>query len=288
MSKQSNISREDVFRVADAMAAEGLRPSVRNVQMQLGGGSHSTITRHLRTWRERQGSGQTLKVPGSLLDAISAYVGDSVVRKTRELSERLAAAEADLDHLSSLVAARDKEIESLRSELKVNKQKFQQAEGLLSDLESRNQRLQEQIETRSSDLQVAVRDLAQASAQIEVSRAMADRECSRADQHAEELQQQQKVIEELRKEKVELAGRLAAISSERQSLQAQVGELTRSVERAGRIESELNATLRQSIADLQEQLEGERRERMALAERLVDSTALQESISRTGQRPEEE
>lgn len=275
MSKQTNVSRDDVYRVADTMTAEGLKPSVRNVQAQLGGGSHSTITRHLRTWRGRQEGDRALEVPGSLLDAISAYAGESVARKTRELSDRLEAAEVDLEHLSAVVAAAEKEIESLQSKLQAANQKRNRAEDLVADLKSGNQRFQEQLETKSSDVQTALRDLAEASAQAEAGRAMAERESLRADQLGERLHKQQTLIDQLRKEKVELEGRLATALSERQDLESQVAELTRSLERSARAESDLNATLHRSVQDLREQLEGERQERMALAEKLVELTASQ-------------
>ena len=50
------IYTDDVFQVADALHFVGHPVSVRVVRSELGDrGSHSTISRHLRKWREQRG-----------------------------------------------------------------------------------------------------------------------------------------------------------------------------------------------------------------------------------------
>ncbi len=280
MSKQSNVTREDVYRVADSMVAEGLRPSVRNVQAQLGGGSHSTITRHLKAWRERQGGSAGLEVPGTVIDAITSYVNEVVVRRTQQLSQRLEATESDLAHLADLLGSREREIESLRSDLTAADDRLRSAEVLAANRQAELQRLQGLLETKAAELQEALQHLAQASAQTEVARAVTDKESLWADQIEKARQVAEEQLKVLRGEKVELERRLAATAAECQRLQSQVVELTRSLERSSSAESDLNAALRDSVNDLRQQLERERQERVDLADKLVQLTTVRQECEK--------
>lgn len=277
MSQQSNVTREDVYRVADSMVAEGLKPSVRNVQTQLGGGSHSTITRHLKAWRERQGGSAGLEVPGTVLDAIGSYINEAVARKTQQLSQRLESTDSDLAHLADLLGSREREIESLRSDLAAANDQLRHVEALAANRQAELQRLQELLETKAAELQETLQHLAQTSAQAEAARAMTDKESLRPAQLEESRQAVEEQMKVLRAEKVDLERRLAAEAAECRRFQNQVTELTRSLERSASAESDLNATLRDSLNDLRQQLERERQERVALADKLVQlTTARQE------------
>ncbi|NDY41480.1 hypothetical protein G3N55_01255 [Dissulfurirhabdus thermomarina] len=48
---RAKITKEDVFRAADALARRGARPSVRAVRNELGRGGTDTISRYLREWK---------------------------------------------------------------------------------------------------------------------------------------------------------------------------------------------------------------------------------------------
>ena len=62
------ITAQDVFATADALLAEGRKPTIDRVRMQLGRGSPNTINEHLDVWwRElgaRFGESAGLAVPG--------------------------------------------------------------------------------------------------------------------------------------------------------------------------------------------------------------------------------
>lgn len=207
-----------------------------------------------------------------MLDAISLHVTDSVARKTQQLSERLEAAETDLTHLADVLGAREREIESLRSDLATADDRLKHAEELAANHQAELERLQVLLETKTAELQEVLQNLGQASASVEVTRSVVERETQRAVQLDEMLRTTQEQLQAIRGEKVDLEGRLAAMTAEYQRLQSQVTELTHSLERSAGVESDLNAALRDSVNDLRQQLERECRERIALANKLVQLT----------------
>lgn len=56
------ITREQVFETATALAEEGIQPTVKLVRDRIGG-SFSTITPHLATWKDERGGTHVASVP---------------------------------------------------------------------------------------------------------------------------------------------------------------------------------------------------------------------------------
>lgn len=50
-----DLTEAEVHAVCDALDADGIEPSVRKVREEAGRGSHSTITKYLRTWIAQRG-----------------------------------------------------------------------------------------------------------------------------------------------------------------------------------------------------------------------------------------
>ncbi|ADC64123.1 DNA-binding protein [Allochromatium vinosum] len=57
------ITREQVFEAAEALAAEGINPTVIAVRAHLGSGSPNNITRHLSDWRAQRETATVESVP---------------------------------------------------------------------------------------------------------------------------------------------------------------------------------------------------------------------------------
>ena len=56
MGRKAKFTQEEVFSAADAMAAEGLNISPAELLNRLGGGSYTTLYRHLEAWRAGPGA----------------------------------------------------------------------------------------------------------------------------------------------------------------------------------------------------------------------------------------
>ena len=48
------VTQQAVTEIADALAAEGLDPSILAVQSRIGGGSYSTVKRYLDAWKQER------------------------------------------------------------------------------------------------------------------------------------------------------------------------------------------------------------------------------------------
>lgn len=70
---RATITRDEVFRTADALKAEGVRPSAMKIRDRLGRGSASTIQPWLVEWRAAPAQPPT-PIPGS------AHETDNIVR----------------------------------------------------------------------------------------------------------------------------------------------------------------------------------------------------------------
>jgi chromosome segregation ATPase len=92
MGRESTISYDQVAAEADAMIANGDKPSARGIRERLGTGSMGTIHRFLQEWREvRRGASDAsaMTIPPALQRALLEFM-------EQELTARLAPAEARL------------------------------------------------------------------------------------------------------------------------------------------------------------------------------------------------
>lgn len=101
MPREASVTPEQTFAVADALQAEGIRPTLREVYARLGHGSMSTINGHMQRWREahvRPPLAQPILPPAlqrSLMDFIAAEVAAARAPLDAELAEQFQVA-ADL------------------------------------------------------------------------------------------------------------------------------------------------------------------------------------------------
>jgi hypothetical protein len=84
--RSPRISRDDVFRVADALLVEGNRPTIDRVRMRLGRGSPNTINEHLDAWWTRLGS-RLRDLPGREFPQLPERVNQAVQHLWNEALE---------------------------------------------------------------------------------------------------------------------------------------------------------------------------------------------------------
>jgi len=270
MSDQPDVTQDQVFRTADAMAAEGLKPSVRLVRTQLGDrGSLTTVAKHLRTWREQRELEESGYLPPALLKLIAEHIRTITDQKTKDLTSRTQLAQADMEHLAACTEAAEKKAQVLGAELAGVREAFTRSLSQESDLEAKLQRSQDDARQMAAELRATLEKLARASAQAETNQATAEKADLRAEYLAQQLNDAQSTIEKIRASHAALEGQLATAQAGKAAVESRVDDLTRSLQQSTRSESDLNAALRHSLENVQGQLEIERQERKALAERFL-------------------
>jgi len=126
MGREAMITAEQVNAVADAMKAEGLKPTSRAVRERLGNtGSMGTINKLLQRWKagqERQATA-ALTLPPALQRALLDFMDQTLTAERATLEAELADQQqeaADLatenERQAELIAARDEQIETLSLE----------------------------------------------------------------------------------------------------------------------------------------------------------------------------
>ena len=137
-------SLEAVCETADTLVAEGLEPSIVAVQTRIGGGSYSTVKKHLTAWAEKRAKAalSTPAVPtevttkaqefGRVVWAIAATAAQQEIQKAQELAQaevktlrhELAEATAVIVRLEAIEAEQAEALEAAQSELRVKELEF--------------------------------------------------------------------------------------------------------------------------------------------------------------------
>jgi chromosome segregation ATPase len=110
-------TKEIVFEAASELAAKGTEPSILTVQAKIGGGSYTTIKRHLDEWSAQQvmNAQAVVETPGFVLEK-SAELGRSLwAMAIREANKETQAAK---DASENKVAAISKELDFAQSEIR--------------------------------------------------------------------------------------------------------------------------------------------------------------------------
>lgn len=168
-SVTAKASFEAVKAAADALAAEGLVPSVRTVMARTGG-SPNTITVHLRTWREQRPA----------VEARKAIVLDERIHEL--LAGQISTAVAEATKLAT--AERDARADDLAEV----EQRSTQLEGELETASARVDDLHSQVQRQEGQMQALQDELdhvkADAAASVQKARAEADDQVAAAQAEA--------------------------------------------------------------------------------------------------------
>lgn len=93
------LSIEDIHAAADRLMEAGQQPTLAAVRAVLGGGSFTTISEAMKTWRARQKAqeAQQVQVPQAVMERLSALAADLWRTATAAADERIAAERQALD-----------------------------------------------------------------------------------------------------------------------------------------------------------------------------------------------
>lgn len=171
---------DKIHAAADHIAAQGERPTLARVRKALGGGSFSTISEAMQSWRAEQAQEHALaevEVPDAINERVEQLKAAAWESAMAEAEKRLSAERAALEEaqthaagevaeaqeavqtLEEEAAERDRELETLRDQLKRAEQGWREAD---QQREAEAARLSERLaglEARLSDAQSVIERL---------------------------------------------------------------------------------------------------------------------------------
>jgi chromosome segregation ATPase len=117
MGREATITAEQVHAVADALKAEGVKPTARAVRERLGNtGSMGTVTRLLQQWRDGQQrqAASTLMLPPALQRAILEFMELELAAARATLEAELA---SQRQEAADLAAENERQVETIEAQI---------------------------------------------------------------------------------------------------------------------------------------------------------------------------
>jgi hypothetical protein len=157
------ISCDDVWRAADELVLEGLRPTIDRVRVRLGRGSPNTIQEYLDTWWTKLGSrlkdipGQELPgIPEPISRALQGLWNQALLSARESLDQSFHLREQELVDREALFEAREQKLGEQESAITARAVAHEEGLALARDqLAAANQRadrLELSLQTRETDL----------------------------------------------------------------------------------------------------------------------------------------
>jgi len=189
------VTREQVFEAADALAEEGIAPTVKRVRERIGG-SFSTITPHLAAWKDERGGRGVANIPDMPESVASAARAtwaaawgaaqetikterDGLTAARRELEKEREEMAQEIGELETKLDASEGERASLAKTLESEQKRHREAEQKMGGLRIENARLEERIantDKRADELRDQVTRLEGELARLAHSRGVAKQE----------------------------------------------------------------------------------------------------------------
>jgi chromosome segregation ATPase len=137
MGREAVVTAEQINAAADAMKAEGLKPTSRAIRERLGNvGSFGTINKQLQRWRAGQVQGATpaVSLPPPLQRAILEYLGQELQAAKASLEGELADQQQETADLATENERQADAIQSLHEQLEAMSIAHASAEGKATQL----------------------------------------------------------------------------------------------------------------------------------------------------------
>lgn len=151
------ITTQDIHAAADKLAGNGVKPTLAEVRAALGGGSFTTISESMKTWRQEQQADQQLQqvdLPNAINERLQALGAEMWQSANSLANERLA---AERDALAVAQAAAAQELDEHKESIKT--------------LEHEQAELLEQLDLVQSKAQQATDDATQSKSALDTATA---------------------------------------------------------------------------------------------------------------------
>jgi len=204
------IEYPDVEKVARKLFSQGIHPSVQRVRVELGTGSNSTISKHLKSWQtsfsESNSPSLPSSVPDDLMSPLDEFWSTAVARAEtnyqsfrEELDEKVVQAETKKQAALTALEEKSAEVSDLTQELTAIKAELSKTkEALLT--------LQGQATTTTNELQKSHEEVARLLELMQVQQSQYDTQLKnilqahqqhRVDEHERSLQTENRLLKEI-------------------------------------------------------------------------------------------
>ena len=280
---------EQIHTVADQIAETGEKPTLARVRKALGGGSFSTISEAMQSWRERQAAEHALAevvVPEALSERVEQLKAEAwksaISEAERRLSaEREALAEAQqaadaamaesqeaVDTLEAEAEARDAEVVALKEQLAAAQAETQAAISAQQKAEQRREADAARLGERIEGLEARLDDTANACKSAEAREAATAQDAKAASERLEQVREKLAKVEQsaataqaqaheradaLAAEKQARQAAETALSDERQRHESELEEWRKELDAAQLVAGE-STQLRERVAGMESRL----------------------------------
>lgn len=263
MGRKAFFTKEEIFEAADTLVAEGKEVTATALLDILGGGSFTTIYRHLKAWQEKRpelaAPSKPAEIPEQVQTAFSSawkVAMNEAARETAAVKEKAAsdvkAAQRQLEEVLG-------QIDRLESESETDHQKIEDLSARVAELEADLQKSQSDATSYKATAEQLKHQVKSQESELERMHAELDRE---RDKHTKEIekmvlatqtaaQKSAQEIDILRKELVESGSRVKQIESK---LEVAQRELEKSEQTAKSDRAERDAAIKEA-AQLKGQLD---------------------------------
>uniref|UniRef100_D5X715 Mucin-associated surface protein n=1 Tax=Thiomonas intermedia (strain K12) TaxID=75379 RepID=D5X715_THIK1 len=283
MGREATITPEQVHAVADAIKAEGSKPTLRAVRERLGQGSMGTIAKLLQQWKvgqERQAAAELVLPPAlqrAVLDFMAAELSATRAPLEAELAEQQQTA-ADLaaenERQADTITEQGEALDALAAEKAA-------AEGKAGQLAADLIGAKEEAGHERQAAEAARTELAKATLRLEAMPRL-EAELAKERQGRIEAEQQAAV---LTAQKADLEGRLVDAKKEAERTAAQLQRAQERAEQQAEALADARVTIQTAQAraeDLAGQVEQARKDAKAAGE---EAAILRGQIAAQGERP---
>lgn len=234
---RTGITYDDVAQTATALLARGENPTIQRIREQLGSGSNTTISNHLRLWQQQRREDGALSLPPALpeqlLPALETFWQIAVEQAAATFEQERAAARRAVDEAQQ---ARDEALAECR-------QLAQERAALSADLERMGALLQQREQNLETERETRQRLETELHAATERRAALEEALSEAREALVETRREQQQILAELDRKHEQ------RLTDERQRAEAEQTRLLRQIDD----ERQTARAERRALADQQEQ-----------------------------------
>ena len=216
MGRKSKFTQEEVFAAADAMAAEGQVISPAELLRRLGGGSFTTLYRHLEVWRatrDAQAPTVVVEMPQAVRRALDqawqAAVSEAwreVVRVREKLSAELSQSQRQFQEALGTIETLERDSDADATKLELLEVEVRRQFETLAESHARQNGLETSLAERESQLEACKTELSTAVEPLLASvAAAAGRESVLREENARFSGRIEQMVDELQRQQAELA-----------------------------------------------------------------------------------
>lgn len=280
------VQQDDVWRAADALIAEGLRPTIERVRLKIGRGSPNTVSPLLETWfatlagrlgvgRSSNGGGGDLPQPvqqaaAMLWDAAVLSAREHAAQELAQAQQALAADRASLErreadllvHKQALVErqiAVDEALQVARTQLTDMAARLDQAGVLQVRREREIDELREKLALRESERDAdLLRHDEEAKRHAEERARLEARATANERRLLEELDRERQEVKRAKAAQTESERRAAAVQSRLETANTSIAIRLQEIEHELGAERQALASANERAAELRDQLEAQK------------------------------